>query len=273
MAKIIEGQTIASTHTDSHGERLSRDELFGLFNGRPPSRSMGDNHDLSKLPICRAFNDRLEELPDGELSWKVDIEVFDEEAFSRFGGFSIGFTRRHVRLGRGDVEAKLTVNTRQFDFETVVQEVSRAVRPRHVVEVVERVEKADVIVAAVVGISAFVATGIAAGFFSSIGESLFEAAKKLRRKDAPSAPTNIHFHLHLHPERKLPMVLLAIHPDCTATDVRNVSERMIHTAIERHLPLNQLERAVLKLLPGGALELEFVTNERGEVVYRKNRDA
>src|SRR4051794_18990301 len=116
MSRIIEGQTITTTHIDSHGERISREEMTTMFNRRLPYRTMGNNHNLAKLPIARSFNDRLEELPDGELAWKVDVEVFDEDAYAQFGGVSIAFTRRHVRLGRGDAVAKLTLNTRQFDL-------------------------------------------------------------------------------------------------------------------------------------------------------------
>jgi hypothetical protein len=238
MNRVIEGQVITTTHVDSHGECISREEMIALFNSRPPNRLMGNNHDLSKSPVCRSFNDRLEEMSDGELAWKADIEVFDEEAFSKFGGFSIGFTRRHVRFGNGIVEAKVTINTRQFDFETAVAEVEQTVKSRsngdgaeglvrspHVVELVERVEKADEITKAIITISTFVSLNMAGGFFKAIGASLFEAAKRLRRKDAPMAPSEIHFHLHLEPERKIPMVLLVIDPACDVTDVRNLRSR------------------------------------------------
>jgi len=273
MGRIIDGQTITSTHLDSHGERITREEMFALFNNRPARSPMGDNHNLSRLPVCRSFNDRLEELPDGELAWKVDIEVFDEEAFSKFGGFSIGFTRRHIRFGNGDVEAKLTINTRQFDFEQAAQVVRQVVPRPHVFEVVERIEKADAITVAIIAISTYVALEISGGFFKAIGASLFEAAKKLCRKDVPAAPTEIHYHLHLAPKRVLPIVVLAVDPACELSDVRNVTEESIRKAIQNHVPLQELERAVAAIRPGGEIDLQFVTNQDGEIVYRKNGDA
>lgn len=273
MSRVIEAQIITTTHIDSHGERISREEMIALFNRRSPHRAMGDNHNLSKLPIGRSFNDRLEELPDGELAWKVDIEVFDEEAFGQFGGFSIAFTRRHVRLGKGEVVAKLTLNARQFDFDGAVEEVNRSIARRHVVEVVEKVEKADVVTIAIIAIASFIGVEVAGGFFKAIGASLFEAAKKLRRKDTPAAATEVHFHLHLQSERKIPMLLLAVDPECTVDDVSGLSESSVLAAVADLVPLNQLGRAVAVVHPGGNVDLQYATNEGGEIVYRKDGGA
>jgi len=273
MSRIIEGQIISTTHVDSHGERITRDEMIAMFSRRSPHRAMGNNHNLSKLPIARSFNDRLEELTDGELAWKVDVEVFDEQAYAQFGGVSIAFTRRHVRLGKTEPVAKLKLNTRQFDFEAAVDEVNRIVARRHVVEVVEKVEKADVVTVAIIAIASFIGLEIAGGFFKAIGASLFEAARKLRRKDSPAAPTEIHFHLHLQPERKIPMLLLAVDAECTVEDIRKLSETAVLAAVEQVVSLDQLERAVAIVRSGGTIELQYATNEAGEIVYRKSGDA
>ena len=234
---------------------------------------MGENHNLSKLPIARSFNDRLEELPDGELAWKVDIEVFDEQAWAQFGGVSIAFTRRHFRLGKSEPVAKLTLNTRQFDFDIAVEEVNRIIARRHVVEVVEKVEKADVVTVAIIAIASFIGVEIAGGFFKAIGASLFEAAKKLRRKDFPAAATEVHFHLHLQPERKIPMLLLAVDPECTVADINELSESAVLASVTDVVPLDGLGRAVAIVRPGGNVELQYATNENGEIVYRRNGDA
>src|ERR1051326_7920546 len=104
MSRIIEGQIISTTHNDSHGDESSRDEMIAIFSRRSPHRAMGNNHNLSKLPIARSFNDRLEELPDGELAWKVDVEVFDEQAYEQFGGVgdrkSTRLNSSHIPLSR-----------------------------------------------------------------------------------------------------------------------------------------------------------------------------
>jgi len=272
MARIIEGQIISTTHVDSHGERITRDEMISLFNGRPPSRSLGINHNLTAAPIARAFNDRLEELADGELAWKVDVEIYDEQAAAQFGGFSIAFTRRHRRLGSGPVVAKITINSRQFDFDAIANGIQHVVPPGQTIEVVERVEKADAITLAIIGIVAFAGGQVAEGFFKAIGATIFDAVKKLHRKDEPAAPVEVHFHWHLEPERKLPVVLLAVDPACNVEDVRRVTDASIRTMITQHVSENSLERAVATIRPGGVLDLQFITGENGEVVYRKSSD-
>jgi hypothetical protein len=273
MNRIVEGQIISTTHIDAHGERITRDEMIAMFNRRSPHRAMGNNHNLSKLPIARSFNDRIEELPDGELAWKVDVEVFDEEAFAQFGGVSIAFTRRHFRLGTAEPVARLTLNTRQFDFEAAVEQVDRIVGRRHVIEVVEKVEKAEAVTVAIVAIASFIGVEIAGGFFKAIGASLYDAARKLRRKDSPTEPTEVHFHLHLQTERKLPILLLAVDAECTVEDIHNLSERAVVAAVTAVVPLDQLERAVAIVRPGGTIELQYATNGDGHIVYRRNGDA
>src|SRR6185503_6976701 len=96
MGQILEGQVIVSTHLDRHGERLSKEELEELFSGMRSQRLLNYNHDPRRPPIARAFNSRLEQLPDGEYAIKADIEVLDEELFPKIGGISIAFTRRSV---------------------------------------------------------------------------------------------------------------------------------------------------------------------------------
>jgi hypothetical protein len=81
VGRVITGQIIASTHLDSTGERLTREELQQLFSQIPQEWVGAVVHDLSRPPITRSFNKRLEELPDGELAITLDIEVLDEEAF------------------------------------------------------------------------------------------------------------------------------------------------------------------------------------------------
>jgi hypothetical protein len=89
---IPERQTVASTSLDSHGDRISSEELRMLFDQWRENTPAGVMHDLSQPPVCRAFNKRIEALPDGELALKVDLEVLDEAEFAKFGGFSISFS-------------------------------------------------------------------------------------------------------------------------------------------------------------------------------------
>lgn len=53
MGQILEGQVIASTHRDLHGERLSREGLEQLFTAMPRQRLMNYNHDPRLPPVAR----------------------------------------------------------------------------------------------------------------------------------------------------------------------------------------------------------------------------
>jgi hypothetical protein len=275
MGRIITGQTVASTHLDSHGERISPDELRHLFE-QWKDVPAGVAHDLSRPPACRTFNVRMEALPDGELALKVDLEVLNEEEFAKFGGFSISFTRRHAQVGDGTVEAEISVNSRQFDFEAVVSEIQSAITPPHTIEVVERVEKGDMltVTAAIVVIEVFwVLQQTLKGFFNAAGGSLFEAVRRLRRKDESGAATAVQFHLHLHQERRVPVLILVVDPECTAADVRAVNEAATLEMLQTRVAASDVQRAVANLSPGGKVELRVVVDRNGNITYKKEEGA
>ena len=76
------------------------------------------------------FNKRLEVQPDGELAMLLDVEVLNEERFREFGGFSISFSRRKVRIGTGDeFPVRVSINPQQFDFDMSVQELTNSLKP------------------------------------------------------------------------------------------------------------------------------------------------
>ena len=179
MGRIIKGQVLATTGLDADRESLSERELTELFVQMSDEFPSTVSHDLSQSPVVRAFNKRLERLPNGDLAIKVDLEVFDEQAFARYGGMSIGFYRRHVRFGAGDPVVSVTINSRQFDFDEAVKDASSSIRMRPM-EVVERVEKAFGLETAIITILVTAAAigGIAvreifSGFFNSMGADLY----------------------------------------------------------------------------------------------------
>jgi hypothetical protein len=96
MGRIIKGQVIASTYVDSSGERLTVEQLEGFLSSMPPVSLMNQQHDRSLPPVARGTNPRLETLPDGNHVIRLDLEVLDEEAFSRGGGASIAFATPHA---------------------------------------------------------------------------------------------------------------------------------------------------------------------------------
>ena len=232
----------------------------------PESFPAGSNHDLSKRPSCRVFNQRLEALPDEIFALTVDVEVLDETAFSKFGGFSIAFTRQRVRLGEGPAAAEVIVNPRQLDLDEVVSAVASIRATTGTIDIVERIEKADVLTTAIITITMFVGLQTFSGFFNAAGAALFEMLRQQKRKDALAGPVVFHFHLHLDPNRRTPVVVLAIDPACTQHDIRSVDSQALLAGITSRVGQSRIQKVTAHLLPGGVIEIDHVTDEDGYVV-------
>lgn len=202
MGRIIHGQVIASTSLDRHGERIPREVLIQLFlqlkeRGLPPAVK----HDLTLSPIARSSNPRLIELNGDELAIVVDLEVLDENEFSRMGGFSIAFLRNTIRFGEDEPVVSILINPQQFDFTESVDHINQAIPRTYTFDVTERVEKAieiaDAIITISLTIASQVALKIAEGFFGAVGERLLDNLKQLRRKDHPDGIKRFHLSLHI----------------------------------------------------------------------------
>jgi len=265
MRRIIHGQVIASTALDSHGERLSRDAIETLFRQLPEVSFSFRNHDTSVGPVCRGFNKRLQELPSGEVAIALDLEVLDEEAFKTAGGFSIAFTNRTIRFG-SDPAVKVLVNPRQFPFEQVAQEIGRLLPLGESVDVTERIEKAGVLDAAII-VVAFVAGGIAKGFFSKVGGELFDYLKKRRTGSPPVEPT---IHLQTTVEvRKRPVVLLLVADPATPPwDLARADVDAIASQVEALAETTNLQRVVGIVRPGPTIELRLLVSTEGTIIRR-----
>jgi hypothetical protein len=215
MGKVINGQVIASTAVDSHGEALSEEAIRTFFAQlKDPSVSFR-NHDTSQVPVCRGFNKRLEWRPDGSLAIVIDLEVLDEAAFATAGGFSIAFTSRTVRFGTNPA-LRILINPRQLDFDPIAQDVGRLLPEGTSVDVTERIEKAAV-PSEVIIIVSFVAGAIATGFMNKVGSDLFDYLKKRRARENPAPPT-IHLHVTCEIQRRPVILLLVADPRATPAE-------------------------------------------------------
>lgn len=273
MPRIIRGQTITGTGLDRHGDRLTPEEVRSLFDRWPDSLLSGVNHDVGQRPVCRTFNKRLESLPDGELALKVDVEVLDEERFREFGGFSISFSRRRVRLGLGHAGAELSVNPRQFDFDSVLEAVSHRVQESGTVDVIERVEKADLLETALVSIGVFVGLQTFAGFFNAAGASLFELMRRAKRSDQPAGPVQVQFHLHLAPDQRAPVIVLSVSPEATTADIRQINGPAILVQVNERFGRLPVQKVVGHVSPGGSVEIDHVTGMDGRLLFSAGEPA
>jgi hypothetical protein len=141
MNRVIIGQVIASSGPDREGPGLSREQIHELFEGLRDRGFSAVNHDLTRTPICRTSNLRLEELGSGELAIKADVEVLDEAEFGSMRGFSVGLRGRALKVGTGDACLELLLNPRQFDIEAIARDLEAQFPTALPLKISERIEK------------------------------------------------------------------------------------------------------------------------------------
>ena len=266
MARVITGQTIASTHVDSSGEQITREQLQHLFDQIPAEYVAATQHDLSKPPIAKGFNKRLEVLPDGELAIKLDIEILDEEAFAEMGGFSIAFTRKTIRLGDGEPLMRILVNPQQFDFQEVLRSVEQIIPLDATVDITERVEKGDFLRDAIIIVTVFAFSHVAGGFFGAIGQDLHGRLKTLRRKDHPEGRSEIHLDVHFSETQHF-RVFLVITEEVSPAEVGGVDIGQLSSLLALYPQARTASRIVGKLLPGPVVEIDFFVMPDGMVIH------
>lgn len=94
--KTLKRQILDSTHVDLQGEQTPREQLEQLFEQMRDPWILTPDHNQAKPPVARAYNKEFSQLDDGEWAIRADIEVFDEVAFAKYGGFSIAYLRRRL---------------------------------------------------------------------------------------------------------------------------------------------------------------------------------
>lgn len=264
MGRIIRGQTIASTHRDLSGDKIPREALKELYDQIPDLWIGTSNHDLFKGPFSKGFNKKLIELPNGELAIKMDIEVFDEEAFERLGRFSIAYTRGALRCGQGDPSISIWLNPTQFDIQEAAQKIVGVIPNGTAVDVVERVEKAAIAEAAIVFL-VFAGLATATGFFNAAGAHLFEVLKNLRRKDKGTGETTIQLHANIEVENHPILVILVVSTQVAAKDMNQLQLQNLPLELKLIPEVTSFIRIVGGLHPGGELYLDHAVKNDGQV--------
>lgn len=259
--RIIRGQTIASTHADNSGERLSPEELRHLFEQIDERTVNTSAHDMSLRPICHGFNKRLVQLPDGELSIKMDIEILDEDAFARMGGFSIAFTRRTIRFGdSSSADLRVLVNPRQFDLDQVARLVSPALPRGLTVDVTERVEKGQIDTAIVV-VVVYLGAKVLDGMFSAIGETLWSRLRQLRRIDRPTDPQTLQL-IIVVPDHST-RIVLTISDAVSAIELAQLDLSQVIKETEKIVSEQGVDRIVGIVEPGPSVKAQFAVLRNG----------
>lgn len=265
MGKIIRGQTIASTHTDLSGDKIPKDKLRELFSQIPEVWIGTSNHDLSRGPFSKGFNKQLVELPDGELAIKMDIEIFDEESFKRMGGFSIEYTRGTLRCGKGEPSINILLNPLQFDVQEAAEIIVKIIPDETAVDVTERVEKAGILVTAIIIIVIGALLKIADGFLNAAGADLYNALKSIRRKDQGTGDTIIHLHLNIEIEKQPILIVMVASPKIKAHDMTKLKLENLASEIKLLPEVASCTRIVGELNPGGKFYLDRAVKIDGQV--------
>ena len=145
----------------------------------------------------------------------------------------------------------------------VAEQLSSQVAGRYPFEVVERVEKAEGLITAIIVIAGFVAKKTFGAFFNEAGKDMYAFVKNLRRRDSPSAPAEVQFHLHLHEASKMPVVVLNIDQTVAPKDLNNIDEASIRRAIASAGGEQNLQRLVGIVKLGGEVEVPYLVDAQG----------
>jgi len=174
---------IATTHVDRHGDKLAIDVLHGLvdtisYNYIP----IWDEHDPRNPPIGRIASAKVRERNDGEHEVAAVLEFFDgTEPEQYFGSREL---IRDKKIANGNVEIMPDRSFRTTeDFEDI-QELARLLG----IQPSETVKKSTDPISILQLTAAFVAGGVATGFFGKLGSDGADLLKKkckdlMRRKN------------------------------------------------------------------------------------------
>lgn len=177
MRQIV-GQVLATTEVDSHGDQLSRDELYSYFEQTEDPSPVYFDHDTSKPPVARLYNKRFEQLPTGAWAIKADIEVLDEERFRQGGGISISYTSgRALGAGPDAPDVTVLIDPQAFGSIEKYRDLLDCSGPELTVAVAELKRKTAGEVAIMV--VTFAGVSIAGGFFGQVGADAYKRLKRV----------------------------------------------------------------------------------------------
>jgi len=128
MGRLLKDQTLYTSGVDAHGDVNTPDLVRILFSQLSDPMLLSQDHDMSLPPIAVARNKRLLNKTDGGLAIIADVEIFDEEAAKRYGGFSPAFTTGRA-LNADEVEipdVQILYDPLQFSDEEISELIESA---------------------------------------------------------------------------------------------------------------------------------------------------
>ena len=182
--KTIRSQVISTTAVDSHGESIPKDALEKLFNATPDPWLMFNNHDVAKEPMAKAYNKEFVQLESGEWAIRADVDIFDEQMLTEyggtFGGVSISYsTSTYTTYPNSNAHITVGANPRLFDLDDLGDLVHESTDDV-IINVRDIRQKAAEQLPLIIFIT-FVSGAFFSGFFGEVGKDAYDALKKKLR--------------------------------------------------------------------------------------------
>lgn len=269
--RTIHGQVIATSAVDRHRHLIPVDKLHLLFDQIPDPWIMYDNHDPTKPPTGRSYNKQFVQLDNGDWAICCDVDIYDEVAFERYGGFSIAFTVSRFTINPNrEPEIEVTINSRLIPVEEF-HDLARQSTDKLQLDVRDLFQK-SLDVPAIIFLL-FASRKIASGFFSALGTDLYGLLKKkikewgnrIREQHGTELQCNITFTIQHHGNDV--SVLVAVRSaDLDLLEERGVTAETIIDNINQVAASRDLQKVVMRVIDSKpAVLIEYYTDTDGIV--------
>ncbi len=270
--RTIKEQIVASTNYDLHGDKLGREQLLNLFDQMPDEQILNRHHDLSKPPIGKLYNKQFKSLNNGEYAIIADIDIYDEQAFSEYGGFSISYTGNRTTLNPDRLpEVDVLYNPLFWDANTLHPLLTLSNESLQIDLVELKQKQLEEIVTLIIR---FAALSAAAGFFGKFGADIYDALKTRLRNIAERQKieknTDILFHVLFTADYGKEPLEVLIELNSSDLELTNQNTASIDSAIEyvkKVVGNSNIKRVALKMLEQKPFwEINYFIDNDGKIV-------
>ena len=273
VVRKLKDQVLASTHLDSHGDRIARGDLHRFFEQTDDPSLLYYNHDMSNPPVARLRNKRFVETADGEFALIADIDILDADAYERTGGFSIAFSSRRGETAKHNRSADLTVHVdlRAFDYKDIRPLLQLSCED---LTVATRELKRKAFAEVAILLLVFAGVGVANGFFGEAGADVYRLLKEQLKnvgrsvRSRRNAETSVHVRFPMTFSGREFMVLVEVpvrHLDIT--DRRELDLVALERHIRKQIGESVINQIALRVIPDPPyFEIKYFIDADGDIV-------